>query len=160
MRLTRAIRRSDDPTLDCGRTVDCKKMAEAGGRPAAPSRSAQPVASMPPKDFPVSGDRHVPEPRSFTDIDRSGRSANASGITRMPWRPVSAFAASLGASAGVGLFHPVLGEVIAAIEIAMVLAIIATALFGSQTLSERAFRLLRWFGNRPEPPAPGDGHGA
>jgi hypothetical protein len=26
--------------------------------------------------------------------------------------------------------------------------------FGSQAVSERAFRLLRWFGNRPEPPAP------
>jgi len=32
----------------------------------------------------------------------------------------------------------------------VVLTIIATALFGSQALSERAFRLLRWFGNRPQ----------
>ena len=37
---------------------------------------------------------------------------------------------------------------------AVALTVIAVALFGSQALSERAFRLLRWFGNRPEPPAP------
>jgi hypothetical protein len=49
---------------------------------------------------------------------------------------------------------PVLGEVIAAIEVAVMLMIIGTALFGSSTLSERAFRLLRLFGNRPEPQAP------
>jgi hypothetical protein len=34
------------------------------------------------------------------------------------------------------------------------LTVIAVALFGSKALSERAFRLLRWFGNHPEPPAP------
>jgi len=47
-----------------------------------------------------------------------------------------------------------LGEAISCIEIVVALTVIAVALFGSQTLSERAFRLLRWFGNRPEPPAP------
>jgi hypothetical protein len=40
------------------------------------------------------------------------------------------------------------------IEIMVALMVIAVALFGSKTLSERGFRLLRWFGNRPEPPAP------
>jgi len=55
---------------------------------------------------------------------------------------------------GIGVLHPLLGEVIAITEIAVVLTVIAVALFGSKTLSERAFRLLRWFGNRPEPPAP------
>ena len=52
------------------------------------------------------------------------------------------------------MLHPLLGGVIAITEIAVVLTVIAVALFGSKTLSERAFRLLRWFGNRPEPPAP------
>jgi hypothetical protein len=47
-----------------------------------------------------------------------------------------------------------IGEAALVIEVGVVLTIIATALFGSQVLSERAFRLLRWFGNRPEPPAP------
>jgi hypothetical protein len=40
------------------------------------------------------------------------------------------------------------------IELAAALTIIGTALFGSQALSERGFRLLRWIANRPEPPGP------
>jgi hypothetical protein len=56
---------------------------------------------------------------------------------------------------GIGMLHPLLGEVIAITEIVVALTVIAVALFGSKTLSERAFRLLRWFGNRREPPAPG-----
>jgi hypothetical protein len=55
---------------------------------------------------------------------------------------------------GIGLLHPLFGEVIATTEIVVALTVIAVALFGSQALSERAFRLLRWFANRPEPPAP------
>jgi hypothetical protein len=73
---------------------------------------------------------------------------------RLRWRPVGAGVVSLGAPAGIGVLHPVLGEVIAIIEVAVVLTIIGTALFGSSALSERAFRLLRWIGNRPEPPVP------
>jgi hypothetical protein len=55
---------------------------------------------------------------------------------------------------GIGIVNPLLGEVIAITEIVVALTVIAVALFASQALSERAFRLLRWFGNRPEPPAP------
>jgi hypothetical protein len=36
----------------------------------------------------------------------------------------------------------------------VMLTIIGTALFGNSALSERAFRLLRWLGNRAEPPGP------
>ena len=63
-------------------------------------------------------------------------------------------AALLGTPVGIGIFDPTLGELIASIEIVVALTVIAVALFGSQALSERTFRLLRWFGNRPEPPAP------
>ena len=73
---------------------------------------------------------------------------------RVPWRPAVASAASLGTPVGIGMLHPLLGEVIAITEIVVALTVIAVALFGSQALSERAFRLLRWFSNRPEPPAP------
>lgn len=73
---------------------------------------------------------------------------------RVPWRPTVAGAASLGTPVGIGMLNPLLGEVIALTEIVAALTVIAVALFGSQALSERAFRLLRWFGNRPEPPAP------
>lgn len=74
--------------------------------------------------------------------------------TPVPWRPLGAAAASLGTPIGIGVLHPMFGQVIVVIEIVMVLTIILTALFGSQTLSERAFRLLRWVGNRSEPPPP------
>jgi hypothetical protein len=48
--------------------------------------------------------------------------------------------------------RPLLGQIAIAIELAVALTIIGTALFGSRPLSERAFRLLRWIANRPEPP--------
>ena len=73
---------------------------------------------------------------------------------RVPWRPAITGAASLGSAVGIGMLHPLLGEIIAITESVIVLTVIAVALFGSKALSERAFRLLRWFGNRPEPPAP------
>lgn len=73
----------------------------------------------------------------------------------VPWRSFSAAGVSLGIPVGTGILHPVLGEVIAVIEMAMVLTIVGTALFGSSILSERAFRLLRWLANRSEPRGPG-----
>jgi hypothetical protein len=61
---------------------------------------------------------------------------------------------SIGAPIGIGVADPLLGVTALAIELAVALAIVGTALFGSQVLSERAFRLLRWIANRPEPPGP------
>lgn len=60
----------------------------------------------------------------------------------------------MGTPVGIGMLSPLLGELIAITEVVAALTVIAVALFGSQTLSDRAFRLLRWLGNRPEPPAP------
>lgn len=80
--------------------------------------------------------------------------ASPAARERVPWRPAVTGVASLGTPLGIGQLHPLLGEVIAIAEIVVVLTVIAVALFGSKTLSERAFRLLRWFANRPEPPAP------
>ncbi|MGV9600709.1 hypothetical protein ACWDR1_29005 [Streptosporangium sandarakinum] len=48
--------------------------------------------------------------------------------------------------------HPALSTVLAGVEAAVGLTVVATALFGSDRLSERAFRLLRWIADRPEPP--------
>lgn len=73
---------------------------------------------------------------------------------RTPWRTVGAGIVSLGAPVGIGVLHPLLGELIATVDVVVVLTIIGTALFGSQALSERAFRLLRWIGNRSEPLGP------
>lgn len=81
-------------------------------------------------------------------------SATLAKRERVPRRTVGACITSLGTPVGIWVLCPVLGEVIAAIEVAAMLTIIATALFGSLALSERAFRLLRWLGDRPEPPSP------
>jgi hypothetical protein len=87
----------------------------------------------------------------------SPAAASLSARERVPWRPAVAGAASLATPVGIGMLDPLLGEVIAITEIAVALTVIAVALFGSQALRERAFRLLRWFGNRPEPPTPKTG---
>jgi hypothetical protein len=49
------------------------------------------------------------------------------------------------------MLNSLLGEIITITEVTVALTVIAVALFGSKTLSERAFRLLRWFANRAEP---------
>ena len=73
---------------------------------------------------------------------------------RLPWRSVAASVTTVGTPVGIGVLNPALGEIVAIIEFLAALTIMATALFGSADLSNRAFRLLRWIGNRPEPPAP------
>lgn len=75
---------------------------------------------------------------------------------RVPWRSVGAGVVSVGTPLGAAVLRPLLGEVMMLVELAVFLTMLGTALFGSETLSERAFRLLRWLGNRPEPPAPYD----
>ena len=88
------------------------------------------------------------EPVNSRPLHHSRRANGCPGGPLLPALPRWA------APVGIGMLHPLLGEVIAITEIAVVLTVIAVALFGSKTLSERAFRLLRWFGNRAEPPAP------
>lgn len=83
-----------------------------------------------------------------------GLSAQPKLLSPPPWRALGVGIASLGTPVGAGVAHLVLGELIAAVEVVVVFTITGTALFGSQALSERAFRLLRWLGNRPEPPSP------
>jgi hypothetical protein len=70
------------------------------------------------------------------------------------WHPVAVSAGTLGPPIGLGILHPVVGEVFVGAELAVLFTIIGTTLFGSRILSERAFRLLRWLGNRPEPRQP------
>jgi hypothetical protein len=75
---------------------------------------------------------------------------------RVSWRSLGAAGLSVGTPAALGMLHPTFGEAAAGAEILVATTVIATALFGSKALSDRAFRLLRWFGNRPEPPGPDD----
>ncbi len=83
--------------------------------------------------------RAQPSPRS-----RPAQAQSSSPALREPvlWHTVSAGIASL----GIEVLRPALGELIVAIELAAMLAIIGTALFASPALSERAFRILRWIG--------------
>ncbi|NUS04823.1 MAG: hypothetical protein HOV97_19945 [Nonomuraea sp.] len=60
----------------------------------------------------------------------------------------------LGGPVGAGHLDRVLGHVLAVSEVGVLLLIVLAALVGSRTVSERAFRLLRWAADRPEPPAP------
>jgi hypothetical protein len=69
----------------------------------------------------------------------------------LPWRALGAAIAALGTSVSVIFAEPILGHAIAAVEVGAFLVVIGTALFGSRTLSERAFRLLRYIADRPEP---------
>jgi hypothetical protein len=95
-----------------------------------------------------------------SDSDRghatSADSAQVVMLGRVPWRSVGAGIVSVGTPLGISVLHPLLGGVLAVVELVMILTVLGTALFGSQTLSERAFRLLRWLGNRPEPPGPSE----
>ena len=55
--------------------------------------------------------------------------------------------------------HPPLGEALAvtdlAVTVVVALALLVAILRGSEETCERAFRLLRWIANRPEPQGPG-----
>ena len=72
-------------------------------------------------------------------------------------RPLGVGMTSVGVPACIGALHPLFGEILAGAELAVILAVIltviGTSLYGSDVLSERGFRLLRWFKDRPEPPA-------
>jgi hypothetical protein len=76
------------------------------------------------------------------------------------WHLLAVSTGSLAPPVVLGALYPVAGEAFAGAELAALLTITGTALFGSRVLSERAFRLLRWLGNRPEPPQPPPAAGA
>ncbi|MGW3349843.1 hypothetical protein ACWDA3_41655 [Nonomuraea rubra] len=50
--------------------------------------------------------------------------------------------------------HAALGVALVVLEALVAVVVVGAALFGSEAISERAFRLLRWLSNRPEPEAP------
>jgi hypothetical protein len=81
------------------------------------------------------------------------RSARCS-TTRVPWRALGLGSSAIGGIAAAYYSHPLVGLAVVICETSVAVIIVATALFGSATMSDRAFRLLRWFSNRPEPDAP------
>jgi hypothetical protein len=72
-------------------------------------------------------------------------------------RAMSLAGAGLGADAGLAIFSRELGAILVLTEVAVfaviALTILTAVLRGSDNTCERAFRLLRWLANRPEPPA-------
>lgn len=61
---------------------------------------------------------------------------------------------SIGTSISLYLTHCTLvGNILTGVE-AMATVLLVTLLFASETYSERAFRLLRWIRDKPEPPCP------
>jgi len=72
-----------------------------------------------------------------------------------PALSIIAWVTTAGVPVAGEVLHPLLGEIVIITELVLTLTVIFMALFGSADTRERAFRLLRWFGNRPEPPAPG-----
>jgi hypothetical protein len=96
----------------------------------------------------------LPSLRGVPDARQEPAADPARPGARLPWRAAGIGLTSLGTPIGIGVADPLLGQVAIAMELAVVLTIIGTALFGSQVMSERAFRLLRWVANRTEPAAP------
>lgn len=93
-------------------------------------------------------------------MDNSAETPSPGGASRRrdgraPWRAAGIIGVtSLGYPAGIGLVDPLLGVVAFGAELLVALLVIAIVLFGSQARTERAFRLLRWVADRPEPPGP------
>jgi hypothetical protein len=60
-------------------------------------------------------------------------------------------AAAFGVPLAVWLMVPLFGMIIGTVKVSAVLVVVFTALYRSDRVSDRTFRLLRWSLNRPEP---------
>jgi hypothetical protein len=83
----------------------------------------------------------------------AGKSKRRS-TNRLPWRALGLGSSTIGGTAAAYYSYPLAGLAIIICAASVAVITIITALFGSATTSDRAFRLLRWFTNRPEPKAP------
>lgn len=95
-----------------------------------------------------------PTPHHWASASSHSALAARQHRSLMPRRALAAGCGAVGVPAAVGWLHPLLGQALAMIEVAIIVSVLTSALFGSSVISERAFRLLRWSANRPEPPAP------
>jgi hypothetical protein len=76
----------------------------------------------------------------------------------VPWRALGTGVGVLCGEGIAALRHPVLGQVLVAIDViapaVVALVLLSAILRGSTQTCERVFRLLRWVANRPEPEGP------
>jgi hypothetical protein len=84
----------------------------------------------------------------------TGNNARSATRERVPWRSAGVGVTTFAGPATLGVWHPALSAGLYGLEAAVGLTILGTALFGSSTLSERAFRVMRWIRNLPEPSSP------
>jgi hypothetical protein len=77
-------------------------------------------------------------------------------FTQLPWRALGLGTSTVGGATAVYCSYPLVGVAIVICAIVVAVIVIATALYGSPVTSGRAFRLLRWLANRPEPDAPSE----
>ena len=87
-------------------------------------------------------------------ISEKWESASQLSHFQAPWRSLGIGIGAVGAPAATSCLHPVLGLSIFAAQAITLMIIFGSALFGKKTVSDRAFRLLRWLAARPEPTAP------
>jgi hypothetical protein len=153
-----AARGAEGPTAACRSTATGTVMAVLGraGKVAASAHSNAAGSDSP--GCPVQFGLWLPSPPSPINYKESHSQDDQDLAARklIPWRPIGAAATSIGVPVGIGLLHPALGAAVFLVELAVSLIILGTALFGAKEYSERAFRLLRWFANHPEPDAPPD----
>jgi hypothetical protein len=82
----------------------------------------------------------------------SGSRDPTSDSKRPLQRRLALYAGAIGVPVATWYFvSPILAAILAVIEPATYLAVYAVALFGSDRLSDRAFRLLNWFSGLPDP---------
>jgi xanthine/uracil permease len=103
----------------------------------------------------VSTERATPQPSEQPQTPGPPRTARA-----VLAKGFCLFASGLGADASLIYFSRNLGTILALTELAsaavIVLVLLIAILYGSKDTCERAFRLLRWVANQPEPsPNPG-----
>jgi hypothetical protein len=77
----------------------------------------------------------------------------------VPWRLLGLGTGVLGGEGATMWLHPIIGEAMVATDLAIPtvvgLILLVAILRGDDVTCARAFRLLRWIANRPEPRGPG-----
>jgi len=88
------------------------------------------------------------------------RDAGRGGVVPGWWRVGAAGAGMVGAPGVAACVSPVLGAVLAVVDVVVplvaALVVVGVVTCGSAEACNRVFRLLRWIADRPEPPGPGD----
>lgn len=97
------------------------------------------------------------DPQHCATCEEHGKNP-AADSRHIPWRLIGFGASTVTAPAALCLTHPALGLLLALVEIGAAvvfgMTLLIAILRGSDTTTERCFRLLRWTSNRPEHPAP------